>query len=176
MHEDYWKTKQSTQEVRWQEILNVHIYIYIYIYIYILTVGCKNYTNHDIYVYSAMHISFRKYLLVKSACRSPYYLICSQHSGYIFHYGLSYLIQYLIGSCHFGLLPWGVVTFIICLLSNLLRAMGLMAYLIRTCIINVFTRAQFWPSGIVVACVCLCPFVHASITSLSARYLITRLS
>ena len=34
-----------------------------------------------------------------------------------------------------------------------------------------FTRGQYWPSGIVVACVCLsvCVSVRASITSLSAR-------
>ena len=38
-------------------------------------------------------------------------------------------------------------------------------------LISVFTRGQFWPSGIVVACVCLCvrPSVCAVITCLSAR-------
>ena len=138
MHEDYWKPKQSTQ-VRWQEILHIYdIYIY-YIYIYIYIDGrMSNYTNHDIYVNSAMHISFRKYLLAKSACRSPYYLICSQHSGYIFHYRLSYLIQYLLGSCHGGLLPWDIVTFNICLLSNILWVMRHMAYFVTTCFIDVF--------------------------------------
>ena len=42
-----------------------------------------------------------------------------------------------------------------------------MTFLIK----NIFTRGQFWPSGIVVACVCLCvcPSVCASITSLSTR-------
>ena len=38
-------------------------------------------------------------------------------------------------------------------------------------VISIFTRGQYWPSGIVVACVCLsvCVSVRASITSLSAR-------
>ena len=37
------------------------------------------------------------------------------------------------------------------------------------CIFSVFTRVQFWPSGIVVACVCLCVRVCISITCFSAR-------
>ena len=42
-----------------------------------------------------------------------------------------------------------------------------------------FTQGQFWPSGIVVACICLfvhfsvCPSVHVSITSLSIQELVT---
>ena len=41
--------------------------------------------------------------------------------------------------------------------------------------VAIFTRGQFWPSGIVVACVCLCvhPSMCAVITCLSARWLIT---
>ena len=35
--------------------------------------------------------------------------------------------------------------------------------------VTILTRGQFWPSGIVVACVCMCVSVCPSIMSLSER-------
>ena len=59
----------------------------------------------------------------------------------------------------------------ICLARDLWKLARSCKQLHLVVVIVIFTRGQFWPSGIVVACVCLsvCVSVRASITSLSAR-------